>query len=154
QSSDVMVIGRFGQNVTGFVSFDAPACDTGALMTCGAGQTPVRISKRAVPAGNYRVVIGDTLGQVDQLTTLVRPTVPPTTVSGGDVCASAFTIPSTGGYFVGDTTNMVADFDNACDTPGLPQGGAPDQILRLDLPQPKRVVFNTDGSVFATILDI
>jgi hypothetical protein len=154
QASDVMVIGRFAQNVSGSVSLDAPACDTGALMACALGQTPQRISKRNVPAGDYRVVISDTLGQVDQLTTLVRPTVPPTTVTGADGCANALTIPPTGGYFVGDTTNMAGDFDNACDAPGLPQGGAPDQVLRLDLAQPKRVVFNMDGSVYATILDI
>ena len=154
QASDVMVVGRFAQTVTGSVSLDGPACDPGSVLACANGTTPQRLTRRNVPAGDYRIVVSDTAGQLDQLTTLVRPTVPPTTVSSGDSCATAFAIPATGGYFVGDTTGKTADFDNACDAPGTPAGGAPDQVLRLDLAAQSRVVVNMDGSLYATILDV
>ncbi len=41
----------------------------------------------------------------------------------------------------------VADLDVA-------PGGAPDQVLRLVLAQPQRVVLNMDGSTYTTILDV
>jgi hypothetical protein len=154
QISDVMVIGRFSLNVLGAVSLDGPGCTMGSMITCGNGPTPQRISRRAMAPGDYRIVMADPIGQVDKLTTLVRPTTPPTNVSGADTCASAVTIPQTGGYFVGDTSGMTGDFSNQCDAPFTAPGGAPDQVLRLDLPAPKRVVFNMDGSTYSTILDV
>jgi hypothetical protein len=154
QTSDVMLIGRFSLNVAGGVSLNGTACTPGAVLMCATGATPQRLSRRGVPPGDYRIVVADPLGQVDRLTTLVRPTAAPTVVSGADACATAFTIPATGGYFTGDTTGMAADFANACDSPLTAPGGAPDQILRLDLASSRRVVLNMDGSVFTTILDV
>ena len=36
----------------------------------------------------------------------------------------------------------------------MPPGGAKDQLLRLVLAQPKRVVLNMDGSTYSTVLDV
>jgi hypothetical protein len=89
-----------------------------------------------------------------QLSVLVRPTVAPVAVGAADNCGSAFALPPTGGFFTGDTTGAVADFSAGCDAPGLPIGGAKDQLLRLDLAQPRRVVMTMAGSFFTTLLDV
>jgi hypothetical protein len=152
--SDVLLVGRFSLTEQGSVSLDAPACTLATRLACNMGRTPVRASKRGVPAGDYRIVVSDSAGLVDSITPLVRAAVPPTTIAGGDACPTVFDIPQTGGFFVGDTTNKGADFSNPCDTPSQPPGGAPDQIGRLVLTQPQRVVLSMDGSAFTTILDV
>ncbi len=153
-ASDVLVVGRFPQTESGAVSFDAPACGLMDRLVCNGGSTPVRASKRSVPAGDYRVVIADTVGALTSLTTLVRPTVPPTTVSGADLCPNAVDIPADGGFFTGDTTNATANYGASCDSPNAPPNGAPDQVLRLVLTQPQRVVFDMSGSTYTTLLEV
>lgn len=156
EPSDVLVIGRFPMNESGAVALNGPACTTADLVApCTMGQTPQRVSKRNLAAGTYRVVIADELGQTAQLSVLVRPAVPPTTIGAtSDTCLDAFTMPSAGGFFVGDTTTVTADFGAGCDAPGQPIGGAKDQIMKLDLAQARRVVFDMTGSFYTTILDI
>jgi hypothetical protein len=153
--SDVLVIGRFPQNETGGVAFDHAGCTPADNIVCASDTTPVRLGRRAVPAGDYRVVLSDTLGEVDSLSVLVRPTVAPTIVgSGADRCADALDIPATGGFFTGDTTKLAADFPDGCDAPSSGGSGAPDQVLRLVLADRRRVVFDMEGSVYSTILDV
>ncbi len=153
-ASDVMVVARFPQTDVGAVSFDAPGCTSTDRLVCWEASTPVRVSKRNVPAGSYRAVVVDQAGQQGTLTTLVRDTVAATQVTTADDCSTFIDVPSTGGQFYGDTTNMTADFDESCDYGGVPQGGAPDQILRLVLTQNQRVILNMDGSVYPTILSL
>ncbi len=152
--SDVLVVGRFPPNEGGAVALHGTACTTTDSLGCSTGPSPQRVSKRNVPAGSYRVVIADELGQTAQLSVLVRPAVPPTSVGASDSCVAPFTIPSTGGFFTGDTTNLAADFNAGCDAPGQPIGGARDQIMRFDLAQDRRVVFDMTGSFYTTILDV
>lgn len=156
QPSDVLVIGRFPSNETGGVSLSGPACTTADLLPkgCSMGTSPQRVSKRNLPAGSYRVVIADELGQTAQLSVLVRPTVAPTSVVGSDDCAAPLTLPASGGFFTGDTTNATGNFDAGCDAPGQAIGGAKDQIMRLDLAQQRRVVMDMSGSFYTTILDV
>ncbi len=155
QASDVLVIGRFPLNESGSVAINGPACTTADLVApCTMGQTPQRVSKRNLAAGSYRIVIADELGQTAQLSVLVRNAVPPTAVGPSDTCLSAFPLPSSGGFFTGDTTGATADFNAGCDAPGQPIGGAKDQIMKLDLPQKQRIVFDMSGSFYTTILDI
>jgi len=146
QASDVLLIGRFPLNEIGAVSLSRAACGLSDLLQCSPGITPQRVSRRNLPAGSYRAVIADEQGLSTQLTALVRPTVPPTTVTS-DSCVNPQTIPETGGFFTGDTTNATANFSAGCDAPGQPIGGAKDQLLRLVLTQPRRVVFDMSGSV-------
>ncbi len=153
-ASDVLVVGRFSQAEAGAVSFDAPACGVVDRLACNGGLTPVRVSKRSVPPGDYRVVIADTVGALTSLTTLVRPTVPPTTVSGADLCSGAVDIPDTGGFFTGDTTTATANYGSTCDNPNAPPNGAPDQVLHLVLTQARRVVFDMTGSTYTTLLEV
>jgi hypothetical protein len=155
QPSDVLVIGRFPMNESGSVAINGPACTTADLVApCTMGQTPQRVSKRNLAAGTYRVVIADELGQTAQLSVLVRPAVPPTAVGVSDNCAAPFTLPEAGGFFTGDTTGATADFGAGCDAPGQPINGAKDQLMKLDLAQKQRVVFDMSGSFYTTVLDL
>ncbi len=155
EASDVLIIGRFPQNETGGVALDGAPCLAADNLVCASGSTPVRIDRRAVPAGDYRVVVSDTLGETDSLSVLVRPTVAMTPIgSGADNCAAAIDIPAAGGFFTGDTTGRDADFADGCDAPSAGTGGAPDQVLRLVLTEKRRVVLDMEGSVYSTILDV
>ena len=156
QPSDVLVIGRFPSIESGSVSLNGPACTTADLVpgACSLGVSPQRVAKRNLSAGSYRVVIADELGQTAQLSVLVRPTVAPVNVGASDNCTAAFALPAAGGFFTGDTTNAVADYDAGCDAPGQPVNGARDQIMRLDLTQQRRVVMDMSGSFYTTILDV
>jgi hypothetical protein len=153
EASDVLLIGRFPQGDVGSVSLNLPACGSEDLLVCAPGGTPQRASQRNVAAGSYRAVIADAKGLTTELTALVRPTVPPTTVTS-DGCIAPQTIPETGGFFVGDTTNATADFSAGCDALGQPIGGAKDQLLRLVLSQKRRVVFDMSGSINTTVLNV
>ena len=156
QPSDVLVIGRFAQNELGGISLNQVGCTTADVVQCAKGATPQRVSKRNLPAGSYRVVVADELGQNAQVSVLVRPAVAPTSVGASDACASPFAIPvvGAGGFFTGNTTSSTADFNASCDAPGQPIGGSRDQLLRLDLVQPQRVVFDMSGSFYTTLLDL
>ena len=43
---------------------------------------------------------------------------------------------------------------NGCDAPGEPPGGAPDQVLALNLAQAQRVVLDMEGSGYTTLLSV
>jgi hypothetical protein len=107
-----------------------------------------------VPAGTYYVVAESLLGEDIQLTAFVRDAVPPTQVPFAAGCGEVFPIPSTGGFFQGNTANSTANFPAGCDNGGVPGNGAPDELLELTLAAPKRVVFDMEGSGYNTILDI
>ena len=152
--SDVLVVGRFGLNEQGAVSINQAGCTPPDLLACFVGTTPVRVSKRNLPAGSYRIVVADELGQTAQLSVFVRPAVAPTNVTGSDGCTNAFVIPAAGGFFTGTTQTASADFSAGCDAPGTPIGGARDQLLRLDIAQPRRVVLDMIGSFYTTLIDV
>ncbi len=152
--SDVLVVGRFVQATMGAVSLSGPGCTPSELLACREATTPARVSKRNLPAGSYRVVVANENGQPAELTAFVRPTIAPTVVSASDGCVGTTVIPGAGGFFTGDTNGKAADFASACDTAGTGIGGAPDQLLRLDLTQKKRVVLDMSGSTYATLLAI
>lgn len=152
--SDVLLVGRFVQGTAGGVSLNTAGCTTADLLACREGLTPARVNKRNVPPASYRVLVADLNGQDAEVTAFVRPTVPPTSVPASDGCADTLVIPASGGFFTGDTTGKNADFDSACDAPGTGIGGAPDQLLRLDLAQKKRVVLDMSGSSYTTLLAI
>jgi hypothetical protein len=89
-----------------------------------------------------------------QLTALVRPAVPTTLVPFADSCADVLAIPSTGGFFQGNTANASANYVAGCDQGGQPPGGAREQLLKLELAVPKRVVLDMQGSGYNTLLDV
>ncbi len=152
-ASDVLLIERLAESDRGGVSLDQPACT--APVACTMGSTPLRLGKRNLGAGDYRAVVADELGLQGTLDALVRQTIAPTIVrpGGADTCASAVDA-SQGGFFTGNTSTATADYSNPCDSPTNLPGGAPDQVLALDLKAPQRVVFDMEGSSYTTILDV
>jgi hypothetical protein len=156
ETSDVLLVERIAQGDLGAIQLSDAACAGAAsLLACGSGApSPVRTHKHAVPAGQYRVVAESFLGQNVQVSAFVRPAAVPLLVPFADGCADAFTIPPEGGLFQGNTANASADFNAGCDQGGVPQGTARDQLLKLVLPAPKRVVLDMAGSGYTTILDV
>jgi hypothetical protein len=154
-ASDVLVVQRIAQQDFGAIEIASPACDVASKIVCGSGQSsPIRASRRNLAAGPYRVISESLFGAPVQMTAFVRDAVPPTLVPFADACADVQKIPSTGGFFQGNTANAAASFDSGCDQGGVPAKGAPDQILQLDLPAKKRVILNMDGSSYTTLLDV
>ena len=153
--SDVLIVGRFPQGDFGAVSLNRPGCTPADVLTCAQGSTPMRISKRNLAAGSYRIVIADREGHPAGLMVLTRPTATATGVgAGSDNCMSPASISPDGGFYTGDTTNAKPDFNAGCDVDGAPPGGAPDQIFKLTLATQERLIFDMSGSTYATVLDI
>lgn len=154
--SDVLLVERISNGDTGALQLALPGCTGFAdqLMCAVGAPSPVRGVKHNLAAGSYRAVVETLQAQPTQLTAFVRPAVPPTLVPFADSCADAFTIPDTGGFFQGTTGNATADYDVGCDQGGVAPKGAPDQLLKLVLAAPKRVVLHMGGSAYNTVIDV
>ncbi|HQY64313.1 MAG TPA: hypothetical protein PK141_23100, partial [Polyangiaceae bacterium] len=153
QPSDVLLVGRFPTTEQGAVSLSAVGCTKADSLACQRDTTPARVAKRNVPAGTYRALLHDERGERASLGAFVRPTVPPTAVVA-DGCADAYGIPLAGGFFTGDTSARTPDFSASCDGVGGPAAGAGDQLLKLTLPDRRRVLLDMAGSSYATLLNV
>ncbi len=155
-ASDVLLLQRISSGDDAAIVLAKPACadDTDLLLCGGNSSSPLRANKRNVPAGEYRVISESVLGLPTQVTAFVRKTVPAIVVPFADGCADAMTIPSTGGFFQGNTANATASFEAGCDQAGGSVNGARDQLLKLNLPQKKRVVLDMSGSAYSTLIDV
>lgn len=153
EASDVLLVSRVALVETGEVSLQDATCGPIDPALCQLGTAPAKVSKRNVPPGEYRVVVGDQLSESAKLIALVRKTIPPVTVTS-DTCTDAQVIPATGGYFTGDTSGKTADYATSCDAPNQPQGTAKDQVLKLTLPAAKRVVFDMSGTEYTSLIDV
>jgi hypothetical protein len=154
EASDVLLLMRFSSGDAGAVGLASAACAPSALACAKDASSPARATRRNVAAGSYRAVVESRMGNPVQLTALVRPAVPPTLVPFADTCDAAPLIGQNGGFFQGTTANAAADYSAGCDTAGTGPAGAPDQMLKLVLTASKRVIFDMQGSSYATILDI
>jgi len=154
-ASDVLLVMRISSGETGALSLARPSCDASAGLVCTKdASSPLRATQRSVPAGSYRAVVESRLGNPVQLTAFVRPAVAPALVPFADTCATPTLIDENGGFFQGTTANAQADYSAACDTVGTGPAGAPDQMLKLVLSAQRRVIFDMQGSSYATLLDI
>jgi len=153
EPSDVLLLARFSTGDVGFVGLVNEACGENDVRGCSrAGANPARVSEQAVPAGRYRVLLESALALPATLTAAVRPARARTLVPTADACVEAFTIGPEGGFFQGNTSNAENDFSASCDfaTPNA----APDQLLRLALDRPRRVLLDMRGSNFDTLLNV
>jgi hypothetical protein len=82
------------------------------------------------------------------------PAQAPNVVAFADTCEDAVEIPAQGGFFQGNTANAGADYDASCDLQAQGQGGAAEQMLKLVLPEERRVVLDMLGSSYATLLTV
>ena len=155
QSSDVLLVARFSPGDVGAVSLTTPECAADDADTAGCTRTTdelARVSRRGLPAGDYRVVTESVLGLPATVLAAVRPAAAPIFVPGADGCGDALAIDPAGGLYQGNTANAAPDFTAGCDfaTPS----SAADQLLRLTLSEPRRVIFDMRGSDFETLLDV
>ena len=154
ETSDVLLLMRFSAGDVGTVALGRAACDSPAIACAKDGGSPVRAAQRGLVPGSYRAVVETRVGNPVQLTALVRPAVPPSLVPFADTCDLAPLIDEEGGFFQGTTANAAADYSAGCDTAGTGPAGAPDQMLKLVLSRERRVIFDMQGSSYATLLDI
>ena len=154
--SDVLLVERIANDDKGGLALFGATCDlvTDAKVCGSSATSPVRVSLRGVPAGSYRAVVESSHRNDVQLTALVRPSIAPSLVPFADTCSSALLIDESGGFFQGNTDNAQGDYSAGCDAAGVGGGGAPDQLLKLVLSSKKRVIFNMQGSGYATLLDV
>jgi hypothetical protein len=153
EASDVLLLARFSSGDVGFVGLLNAACGEDDARECSrAGMNPARASEQGVPAGRYRVLMESALALPATLTAAVRPARARTLVPTSDACLEALDIGPDGGFFQGNTLNADNDFSASCDfaTPN----GSPDQLLRLVLDRPRRVLLDMRGSDFDTLLDV
>lgn len=149
---DVMLVGRFSSGDTGSLSISSSPCT--ANRACEAGGPVLRAVKYSLEPGDYRGIIESARGNPVALSWFTRPPVAPLHVPFADDCRGVVTIPEQGGRFTGNTNNSFPDFSAGCDVGGQSEGGAPDQILKLTLTAPRRVILDMRGSNYATMLSV
>jgi hypothetical protein len=149
---DVALIGRFAAGDEGAVSIAKAGCS--ANYVCQSGLGTQRAMRYGLAKGEYRAVIESARGNPVGLSWFERPAVTAVYVPFADDCGGLVTIPETGGRFSGNTANAFPDFNGGCDVGGQAEGGAPDQMLKLSLGAPHRVIFDMRGSGFATMLSV
>ncbi len=155
QKSDVLLVQRLSASDAGSIALATEPCTEDELVACTLGsQSPVRLRRRGLLAGERRVVAESLFGLPQQLTAFVRPSTPTSFVLFADGCADAQPIPVTGGFFQGNTSSATADFSAGCDQSGGPAFGAPEQLLRLELAEARRVVLDATGSSYPVLLDV
>ncbi|MGE0324767.1 MAG: putative metal-binding motif-containing protein [Polyangiaceae bacterium] len=156
EQSDVLLVQRLSAGDTGAVGLTEDAAGScGAELACQRADTsPLRLRKHALAAGTLDVVAESATASPAEITAFVRPASPTTLVSFADTCAQAIQIPAEGGFFQGNTANATADYDAGCDYGVQPPGGGADQMLKLSLSAPKRVIFDMQGSSYATLLNV
>ncbi len=168
--SDLLVVERLSQGDTGAVRVSDAACRADTDLVCESAPalaickcspwngsvcsetSSVRGHAQGVAAGEYAVTAESAVGSPVQLTVFSRPAVPATLVAIADGCNDAVLIPETGGRFTGNTNNANADFSASCDFGVGAPAGAPEQMLRLHLSRPRRVLLDAAGSDFATLI--
>jgi hypothetical protein len=155
RASDVLLVERISSGDTASIELTDATCSATSGLACGLGAySPLRTARHDVPAGSYRVVAESVNAEPVQVTAFVRDAVPPTQVLFADTCAEALAIPSTGGFFQGNTANAHADYPAGCDQSGGAPNGGPEQMLKLVLASRQRVVLDMSGSAYSTLLDV
>lgn len=114
------------------------------------GGSPSRTVLRALEPGTYFVIVESFTARAFVITATAGPPITVTDVTGNDTCATAAVVPATGGVFSGNTSTLANDYTWSCGA----SGGSSDAIFRLDLATRRRVVANTDGSTYDTLLGL
>jgi hypothetical protein len=154
--SDVLLTARVSARDTAAIGL-APAgeCDQRQALGCSAGETsPLRLVEHRLLPGDYDVVVESKLGAAVQVMAWVRKATPPTLATHSENCEAALSIPPSGGAFQGNTSAAFAEYSANCDSAGLTEFGAADQLLRLELAETRRVFFDMAGSSFQTLLNL
>jgi hypothetical protein len=155
EPSDVLLIERLAEDQRGSINlFELPCTDEDRITCTVSNLSPLRAAAHNVQPGSYPVVIESSAATAVTALALRRPAQPPTVVAFADTCEDAIEIPPEGGFFQGNTANVEADYDAGCDLQAQGEGGAPEQMLKLVLPEEKRVVMDMLGSSYETLLAV
>ena len=155
ETSDILLLGNLSSGDVGAVSLWRPSCEPNDLLACeSSSRSPVRAALHDVAAGDYRVAIETEQGNPTRLTAFTRPAQAPTYVVFADTCDETQPIGPYGGFYQGNTANAGAQYGAGCDQAGGSAEGAPEQMLRLDLTEKKRVVLDMRGSGYRTLLNV
>lgn len=154
ERSDVLLIERIASADSGVLAFADAQCSEASAVCATGADSPLHLALRDLDPGSYRAVVETEEGGPATFSALVRPAQAPILVAFADTCASAIEVPAGGALLTGNTGNARADYDAGCDLGGGAAGGAPDQMLRLNLPARKRVVLDAEGSRYSTIVDV
>ena len=153
--TDLLLVNRLSPGDSAALALSAVGCNEADVLSCAvSGNNPLRLRRRNLAAGEYRVISESLVGLPQQLTAFERPYSATKIVPFSDACADAISIPSGGGFFQGNTSNLSADFSAGCDADGQPPNGAKDQLLKLVLTETRRVVLDMSGSGYATMLSV
>lgn len=153
--TDFLFVNRLASGDSAAMSFSGVGCETEDSLACNAaGNNPLRLRRRNVQPGSYRVITESLMGFPQQLTALSRPHAATQLVPFSDDCTNVLTIPSTGAFLQGNTSNVTANFSAGCDADGQGPNGAKDQLLKLVLPTARRVILDMSGSGYNTMLSV
>ena len=154
EPSDLLLLQNFteiDQTAVGLAS----DCDEPVALTCAsAEQSPLRLVVTSLASGEYRLISESAQASSVRLTVFQRPKSTPVLVPFSDDCETATLIPESGGHFYGNTATLGANYAASCDYSATAPPGAPDQMLRLHLSEPRRVVFDMRGSEYDTLLAV
>lgn len=153
ERSDVALVARGPSDDRGAVSLFDRTCGAADRLACTTSdEWPLRTVVHGAGPGELKAVVETVFGVEAGLRAYTRPAAPATLVHRSDECADAVLIPATGGRFEGNTDNAFADYEASCDFGGQPEFGAAEQMLRIALPERKRVMFDLAGSEYDTLL--
>lgn len=155
EPSDVLLVERVAEDERGAINlFEVPCADEDRISCTVSNLSPLRAAAHNIQPGSYPVVIESSSSTEVTAIALRRPAQPPSVVAFADTCEDAIEIPPEGGFFQGNTANVAADYDAGCDLQAQGEGGAPEQMLKLVLPEEKRVVMDMLGSSYSTLLAV
>lgn len=149
--SDLLLVGRLPLVASGGLALLDPLCTPGTARSCSIGTTPFHLTRRAEPAGPLYVSLASNGGGSASLAAYTRPPVSDVPVSGSADCATAATLDPAGGRYSGDSTGVASSVRTSCDTAAA-NPRAPTQLFKLVLPSRRRVLLESSGSAFPTIL--
>lgn len=154
QRSDVLLLARSSGADRVAVDVLGDRCGGESLACSMASSTPVRMVMRDLAPGDYHVVVSSELGQPLQLLAIARPAMAPTVVSAHEGCMAPVTIGQHGGSYQGNTSGGWQQLTAGCDISLGSASGAPEQLLAFELSERRRVLIDTQGSGYRTLLNL
>lgn len=144
---DVNVLLRGGASDFFFMAVQRDCGSSTGEAACRYG-TVGRLTARGLDPGDYYLVVRPLRGTEFTLTMVASPPLAPVMASGNDTCATAQSIPSGGGFYMGNTATLRRDYTAPC-TLGTT---SEDAVFRYRSDTRQRVQFSLEGSSFNTVI--
>lgn len=147
ERSDVFVTARGGASDYFFTSIQRTCGVSTSDVVCRSG-TVGRLTARGLDPGDYFIVVKSLRGTDYTLAVDTRAPLPPTMVTGNDTCATAYAIPSGGGFFVGNTVDLRRDYAAPCSAGVTSEDG----VFRFHADARVRAQFSLEGTSFDALI--